>query len=316
MKAMLRSMTRPPHDRLEDNGNKTRSYGLSFCALLCALALVVLVFSGTHATAQQLLQQQPPPRNANAVVDNQTAPPVAAAANNQNNGGVGSGTGTANPVVLIAVLGVLSLAPFALIMLTSFVKISVVLSLLRNALGTQQVPPNQVITGLSLILAIFIMSPVLEKMAKASGDLGNFDSILSSRSIEQLVDGAYRAREPLRDFLDREAHPAERKMFYDLAQQIAKRNGNDPMEIGERDFRVVVPAFVISELTEAFKIGFILFLPFLVIDMVVSNILQAMGMMMLSPVMISLPFKLLLFVLIDGWSYLVRELVMSYVVST
>lgn len=155
MKAMLRSMTRPPHDRLEDNGNKTRSYGLSFCALLCALALVVLVFSGTHATAQQLLQQQPPPRNANAVVDNQTAPPVAAAANNQNNGGVGSGTGTANPVVLIAVLGVLSLAPFALIMLTSFVKISVVLSLLRNALGTQQVPPNQVITGLSLILAIF-----------------------------------------------------------------------------------------------------------------------------------------------------------------
>lgn len=222
------------------------------------------------------------------------------------------GAGAANPVVLVIVLGALALAPFALIMLTSFVKISVVLSILRNALGTQQVPPNQVITGISLILTIFIMAPVVEKMYTEAGQVGDTEAIFSEVSVREIFEAARRGREPLRQFLERHAHEPDRKMFYNLAQRMAVRNGNDPAEITPTEFRIVIPSFVTSQLTEAFQIGFLLFIPFLIIDMVVSNILQAMGMFMLSPAMISLPFKLLLFVLIDGWVILIRNLVLGY----
>ena len=227
-------------------------------------------------------------------------------------GGGAGGAGTANPVVLVIVLGALALAPFALIMLTSFVKISVVLSILRNALGTQQVPPNQVITGISLILTIFIMAPVVEKMYAEAGQIGETEAVFSEVSVKTIFEAAKRGREPLRAFLERHAAERDRKMFLGLAQRMAVRNGNDPQEILVTDFRIVVPSFVTSQLTEAFKIGFLLFIPFLVIDMVVSNILQAMGMFMLSPTMISLPFKLLLFVLVDGWVILIRNLVLGY----
>src|SRR5215813_1939437 len=145
-------------------------------------------------------------------------------------------TGAANPVVMIVVLGALALAPFALIMLTSFVKISVVMSILRNALGTQQVPPNQVITGISLILTIFIMSPVVEKMYAEAGTINNTETMFSETSVRTIFDAAQRGREPLRDFLKRHAHEADRKMFFDLARKIAQRNGNDPEEIGADDF--------------------------------------------------------------------------------
>ena len=222
------------------------------------------------------------------------------------------GQGTANPVVLIVIIGALALAPFALIMMTSFVKLSVVLSILRNALGTQQVPPNQVITGISLILTVFIMAPVVEKMYAEAGQVGDTEAIFSEMSVKTIFEAAKRGREPLRAFLERHAHERDRKMFYDLARRMAVRNGNNPDEIQVTDFRTVIPAFVTSQLTEAFQIGFLLFIPFLIIDMVVSNILQAMGMFMLSPVMISLPFKLLLFVLIDGWVVLIQNLVLSY----
>jgi type III secretion protein R len=226
--------------------------------------------------------------------------------------GAAGNQGTANPVVMVIVLGALALAPFALIMLTSFVKISVVLSILRNALGTQQVPPNQVITGISMILTIFIMSPVVEKMYAAAGEVGDSEAIFSEVSVNRIFEAAKRGKEPLRAFLERHAHQADRKMFFQLAQRMAVKNGNDPNAIALTDFRTVIPAFVTSQLTEAFQIGFLLFIPFLIIDMVVSNILQAMGMFMLSPAMISLPFKLLLFVLIDGWVILIRNLVLSY----
>ena len=220
--------------------------------------------------------------------------------------------GTSNPVVLMIILAGLALAPFALIMLTSFVKISVVLAILRNAIGTQQVPPNQVVTGVSLVLTIFIMAPVVEKMYAEAGQIGDTEAIFSEASVRTVLEAAKRAREPLRDFLRRHAHEKDRKMYFDLARKIAQRNGNDPEAIGVDEFRVVVPAFVTSQLTEAFTIGFLLFLPFLVIDMVVSNVLQAMGMFMLSPLTISLPFKLLLFVLVDGWVLLTRQLVLNY----
>ncbi|MEJ7617524.1 MAG: type III secretion system export apparatus subunit SctR [Pyrinomonadaceae bacterium] len=219
----------------------------------------------------------------------------------------------ANPVVLMVILGALALAPFALIMLTSFVKISVVLSILRNALGAQQVPPNQVITGLSLILTIFIMAPVAEKMYAEVNDAERGAETFSEMSVEKLFAAGKKGREPLRAFLERHAHGRDRKMFLDLAKSMAVRNGNEPGGITVSDFRVLIPAFVTSQLTEAFQIGFLLFIPFLVIDMVVSNILQAMGMFMLSPAMISLPFKLLLFVLSNGWVMLIKGLVLSYV---
>lgn len=220
--------------------------------------------------------------------------------------------GTANPVVLIIIMGVLALAPFALIMLTSFVKISVVLSILRNALGTQQVPPNQVITGISLILTIFIMAPVGEKMYQQAGDVGNTEAIFSEMSVREIFEASKRGREPLREFLLRHAHENDRKLFFDWARLIAKRNGNNPDEIQPNEFRIVIPSFVTSQLADAFIIGFMLFIPFLVIDLVVANILQAMGMFMLSPTIISLPFKLLLFVMVNGWVLLVKALVLGY----
>ena len=217
--------------------------------------------------------------------------------------------GTANPLVLIVVVGALALAPFALIMLTSFVKISVVLSILRTAIGTQQVPPNQVITGISLILTVFIMAPVVEKMYQDAGSELFFTDI----SVNKIMDIAQKGREPLRQFLERYAHESDRALFFDLARKMAVRNQTDPNEIQYGDFRVLVPSFVTSQLTEAFRIGFFLFIPFLVIDMVVSNILQAMGMFMLSPTTISLPFKLLLFVMVDGWALILKNLVMGYI---
>lgn len=223
-----------------------------------------------------------------------------------------SNAGTANPVVLIIVMGTLALAPFALIMLTSFVKISVVLSILRNALGTQQVPPNQVITGLALILTIFIMAPVVEKMYAEAGDVANTDAIFSEKSVGELFELAKNGREPLRKFLIQHTHDNNRELFLAWARKIAQKNGNDPKAIESNEFRIIIPAFVTSELTEAFIMGFVLFIPFLVIDLVVANILQAMGMFMLSPTIISLPFKLLLFVLIDGWVLLVEALVTGY----
>lgn len=220
--------------------------------------------------------------------------------------------GTANPVVLIVIMGVLALAPFALIMLTSFVKISVVLSILRNALGTQQVPPNQVITGLSLILTVFIMAPVAEKMYQEAGNVGNTEAIFSEMSVREIFEASKRGREPLRKFLLRHAHENDRKLFFDWARLIAKRNDNNPDEIQPDEFRIVIPSFVTSQLADAFIIGFMLFIPFLVIDLVVANILQAMGMFMLSPTIISLPFKLLLFVMVNGWVLLVKALVLGY----
>ncbi len=217
--------------------------------------------------------------------------------------------GTSNPVVLILVVGMLSLAPFGLIMLTSFVKISVVLSILRNAMGTQQAPPNQVITGISLILSIFIMAPVVERMYQEAGTKIIFEEV----KVEQIIDIAMRGKEPLRQFLRRFSSDENRNMFRDLAVRMANRNQvNNAEEITAEDFRVLVPSFVTTELSKAFVIGFYIFIPFLVIDMIISNILQAMGMFMLSPTTISLPFKLLLFVLTDGWTVLIQRLVMGY----
>ena len=216
-------------------------------------------------------------------------------------------------VVLIA------LAPFFAVMVTSFTKIAVVLSLVRNALGLQQVPPNIVLNGLALILSVFVMYPTLEKMQEAAaierpaaptmpGEPQQADNAIESTG--DIFATADRAKEPLREFLVKHSDPRERAFFLRTQQRIG-----DPAKasaLKDSDFVIVIPAFVVKELKTAFQIGFLIFLPFLVIDMVISNILLAMGMMMLSPVTISLPFKILLFVLVDGWVKLSHGLVLSY----
>ncbi len=265
-----------------------------------------------------------------------------------------AGAPVANPIVMVIVLGALALAPFIVVMLTSFVKISVVLSIVRNALGTQQVPPNQIITGLAFVLTIFVMVPVVRQMYDTAGAVTNSKDIFSEASVKTLFDASKKAKEPLRHFLSKHAQPKDRELFMDLAVRLeysaaektpssspapasgqsggapataapaqasiaptaapsAQTQSSAPINRPDKDdFQVLIPAFVTSQLKEAFEVGFLIFVPFIVVDMVVANILLAMGMQQLSPTVISLPFKLLLFVVVDGWFLIVRGLVLSY----
>jgi len=225
----------------------------------------------------------------------------------------GGETSFANrPLVLMIALGALGFAPFVLLMVTSFVKISVVLSVVRSALGTQQIPPTQVITGLAIILTVYIMAPVGQEMFKAAddGEVAEGRSVLDAKNVDTLLGAANRSKEPLRNFLIKKVTTKDRTLFYGLALKL--RKPEDRLSITNNDFLILVPAFVVSELKEAFQIGFLLFVPFLVIDMVVANILLALGMQMLSPTTISMPFKLLLFVLVDGWYLIAKGLVVGY----
>ncbi len=229
---------------------------------------------------------------------------------------VQAATGTesfaSRPLILILALAALSLVPFVLMMVTSFVKISVVLSIVRSALGTQQIPPTQVITGLAIILTVYIMGPVGQEMYRvAAVDIwAKGPGLLSSETVGSMINAADRAKEPLREFLIKKVKDKDRALFFHLAKKM--RKAEDRKDIGDRDFMIIIPAFVVSELKEAFQIGFLLFVPFIVIDMVVANILLALGMHMLSPTTISMPFKLLLFVLVDGWYLIAKGLVVGY----
>lgn len=228
----------------------------------------------------------------------------------------------AKPVVLFAILIVLSLAPFLFMMTTSFVKISVVFSLIRSALGTQQIPPNMVITGLALILTGYIMIPVanqiftrVDTIVRAPDTNQDFLSMANIEIVKKAFD---EGKEPVRDFLFTHSSAKNINLFYGLAIKLQKANTPADQKTSitkpdRKDFRILIPAFIITELAEAFQIGFVLFLPFLVIDMVISNILLSMGMFMVSPVTVSLPFKLLLFVLVDGWALITRGLIRGYV---
>lgn len=219
------------------------------------------------------------------------------------------------PIVIVFVLFLLSLAPFILMMTTSFIKIAVVLSLVRQAMGTQQIPPNQIVTGLALILTIYVMIPVGQKVYEATSDVihvsDSNQDILSTASLDVLKRAVDAGKEPMREFLLRHVNDKERKLFYGMGKKL-QINSALGGELTDKDFIVIIPSFVISELSEAFQIGFVIFLPFLVIDMVVSNILLSMGMFQLSPITVSLPFKLLLFVLVDGWYLITKGLVEGY----
>ena len=210
----------------------------------------------------------------------------------------GSQTYTLSIQTLIT-LTALTFIPAALLMMTSFTRIIIVLSLLRHALGTQTSPPNQVLIGLSLFLTLFVMTPVLDKVY----DEAYLPLSENKISFQEALD---RGVVPLRGFMLKQTRESDIGLFARLS--------NTPQLASAKDvpMRVLIPAFVTSELKTAFQIGFIIFIPFLIIDMVVASILMSMGMVMMSPVMVSLPFKIMLFVLVDGWHLLLGSLVMSF----
>lgn len=204
-----------------------------------------------------------------------------------------------NTIKILMMLTVLTLAPAIVILMTSFTRIIVVLSFLRQALGTQQMPPNQLLVGLALFLTLFVMSPFLSK--------------INQEALQPFLDGKIsqeeamtKALSPIRGFMFHQTRDQDLSLFVKMSKM------ERPKTRADVPTQVLVPAFVLSELKTAFQIGFIIFLPFLVVDMVVASVLMAMGMMMLPPVVISLPFKIMLFVLVDGWSLIVGSLVKSF----
>lgn len=214
-----------------------------------------------------------------------------------------SGAGQSYSLTLQTLLFLTSLTflPAVLLMMTAFTRIVIVLSLLRQSLGTMQAPPNQVIVGLSLFLTVFVMSPVLDKIWVEAYQPYSQDQISFNQAVE-------RAAQPLKQFMLKQTRQKDLAFFVEISQS-ARPAGPEDISL-----KVLVPAFVTSELKTAFQIAFLVMIPFLIIDMVVASVLMAMGMMMVSPVTISLPFKIILFVLVDGWTLLIGSLVQSFYV--
>jgi flagellar biosynthetic protein FliP len=202
-------------------------------------------------------------------------------------------------IQILFLLTILSLAPALLIMMTSFTRVIIVLSFTRNALGTQQMPPNQVLIGLALFITFFIMSPVITDINTNAFQPYTKGEITQEQAITKAMD-------PIRSFMLKNVKEKDLALFLNLSQT------EQPIKSGDIPTTALIPAFIISELKTAFIIGFYLYIPFIMIDMVVASTLMSMGMMMLPPVMISLPFKLLLFVMVDGWNLVVKSLVMSF----
>jgi flagellar biosynthetic protein FliP len=241
----------------------------------------------TGATAAALLLLAAGPAEAQNMLSLNTAPAA------------GGGTLYSVPIQTMLAFAALSFLPAVLLLMTSFTRIVIVLSLLRQALGLQTTPPNQVIVGLSLFLTLFVMGPTFDKIyAEAyrpySEQKMNFETALD------------RGADPLRDFMLRQTRESDLGLF----ARIAKVDDKQPA--AEMPMRVLIPSFVTSELKTAFQIGFLVFIPFLIVDLIVASVLMSMGMMMLSPVLVALPFKLMLFVLADGWTLLVGSLVASF----
>ncbi|MFA7248987.1 MAG: flagellar type III secretion system pore protein FliP [Dehalococcoidia bacterium] len=216
-------------------------------------------------------------------------------------GGPGQPSSAATGVQLLVLLTTLSLAPALLVMVTSFTRIIIVLSLVRNALGVPQLPPNQVLLGIAFLLTVFVMAPVWTTVNRDAlqpylgGQMSQRDAIST-------------AEKPVRKFMLAQTRESDLALFVGLSQDTR------PDNIDQVPTYVVIPGFIVSELKTAFLMGFIIFVPFLIIDIVISSALLSMGMMMLPPVVVSLPFKILLFVLVDGWSLIIGSLVTSFVV--
>jgi flagellar biosynthesis protein FliP len=273
---------------------------LVFTAALTLVVLALLALGAATATASELA----PDPGAPAVTE--TGPQGPSGPGGADNAEFRidfqdstTGNGPSKPILVLVGLTVLSLVPAILLTCTSFTKILVVLGLTRNALGLQQTPPNQVLAGLALFLSLFIMAPVLSQM----NDQGVQPWLNGDKEQSQAwADGI----EPLRAFMVEQTGDEELALLTNVADQDRPQNADDvPMS-------TLVPSYVLSELKQAFIIGFVIFIPFLVIDIVVSAALMSLGMMMMPPVMVSLPFKLLLFVMVDGWGLIITSLVASY----
>jgi flagellar biosynthesis protein FliP len=208
-------------------------------------------------------------------------------------------TDVVNTIKIVALLTILTLAPAILIMMTSFTRIVVVLSFLRQAIGTNQLPPNQLIIGLALFLTFFVMAPVGKIVNKEA-----IEPYLNKQITQEIA--LEKALSPIREFMFAQTRNEDLMLFLDLTKSAKPKSKDDVSTF------LLVPAFMISELKTAFQIGFLLYVPFLILDMVVASVLMAMGMMMLPPVIISLPFKIMLFVLVDGWQLVVGSLVKSF----
>jgi len=202
-------------------------------------------------------------------------------------------------IQILVMMTVLTLLPAAVLSTTAFVRIIIVLSILRQALGTAQTPPNQVLLGVALFLTFFVMSPVIDSIYA--------DAAQPYMAGEMSMDAALQAGiQPLRDFMIHQTRASDFEMFAEIARR------DDIQSVADAPMSLIIPSFMVSELKTAFQIGFLVFIPFLVIDLVVSSVLMSMGMMMLSPMIISLPFKIMLFVLIDGWSLIMGTLAASF----
>lgn len=225
---------------------------------------------------------------------------------NLNTDGAGKGTAGGNGALqLLFLLTAIALAPSMLIMMTSFTRIVIVLSFLRNALGVQQTPPNQVIIGLALCLSMFIMAPVFNEMNQTA-----IEPYLNGKMTEQVA--IEKVQKPLKVFMLKQTKVKDLNLFLSISGKEKEVKSISPKTLTHLGIEVIVPAFITSELKRAFTIGFLLFIPFLVIDMIVSSTLMSMGMVMLPPSMIALPFKLMLFVVVDGWDLLIGTLVKSF----
>ncbi len=289
--------------RSTSSSTRARTSPIGSAVAAVALALAVAVGFGTAlvATATPAAAQAAPPPNIETVTG-APAQGVTPGVDNPASVTVQLPDVTQAPsqsVVIIIALTILSVAPALLIMMTSFTRIAIVLSLTRNALGIQGIPPNQVIVGLALFLSLFVMSPTLSE--------------INERSIQPLLAGEIEQGEaydeavgPIREFMLSQTREDEIAMF--LSFQEADRP-DTPEDVS---LTALIPAFILSELRTAFIIGFVIFIPFLVVDVIISASLMSMGMMMLPPVLVSLPFKLMLFVMIDGWDLITRSLITSF----
>jgi flagellar biosynthesis protein FliP len=277
----------------------------SFVALLL-LGLLALFFSGP-AFAQEVpaftapftLPEPPPepPPPADPAGDPAASPSQPWRLNIDLDGGGQSGSASVG-LQIVVVMTLLSVAPSLLLLMTSFTRIVIVLGFVRTAIGVPSAPANQIVTGLSLFLTLFIMGPVLER----SYDTGLRPYFAGEMNTTQALETA---SQPLREYMLKQTRARDLEFFLQLGRF-------PPTRVADLPLRVIVPAYVISELQTAFQMGFLIFLPFLVIDLLVSSVLMSLGMMMMPPAIISLPFKLLLFVLVDGWHLVVRSLVQSF----
>ena len=212
-----------------------------------------------------------------------------------------------NPALVVIGLSLLGMAPFLAILTSSFVKIVVVIHIVRSALGLQQAPPNLAINGLAIIMSIYIMAPVI---MNAHDTFIAHEVQITDVENPKLKEALADAVVPMQRFLTDHSEQAERDFFTNTTKKIWPESFSK--DITDKNLLILTPAFLVSELTEAFEIGFMLYLPFVIIDLIVSNILISMGMIMVSPILISMPFKILLFVLVDGWSRLIHGLILSY----